>query len=72
MDYYKKSIFIPYLDSLLSSLNNRFSSQNNVAFLLYNLHPYYLRKKNEKEYMDTIKIINDFHHIENFNEEAEM
>jgi hypothetical protein len=72
MDYYKKSIFIPYLDSLLSSLNNRFSSQNNAAFSLYNLHPYYLRKKNQKEFMNTIKIINDFYHIENFNAEAEI
>lgn len=72
IDYYKKSIFIPYLDSLLSSLNNRFSSQNNAAFLLYNLHPYYLRKMNKKEYMNTIKIIYDFYHIENFNEEAEV
>lgn len=39
-NYFKISVFFPYLDSLIVSLNTRFSKDNSVAFLLFSLHPH--------------------------------
>ncbi|CAG9839087.1 unnamed protein product [Diabrotica balteata] len=35
-DFFRVSLFIPYLDSLISSLGVRFSEDNNPGMLLYN------------------------------------
>ncbi|XP_017489347.1 PREDICTED: uncharacterized protein LOC108377586, partial [Rhagoletis zephyria] len=43
-DYWKISLLIPYLDSLISSLANRFASSNLPAFSLLTLHPYIVEK----------------------------
>jgi len=42
--HYKLSIFIPYLDSLISSLLRRFSSANKTAFSISLLHPTNMKK----------------------------
>ena len=39
--YYRLSIFITYLDSLISSLSRRFSSTNKIAFSMSLLHYIY-------------------------------
>jgi len=39
IDYYRISIFIPYLDSLISSLKYRFGEKNEDAFSIFSLHP---------------------------------
>ena len=38
-EYYRLSIFIPYLDSLISSLKSRFSDDHKEIFSLLKLHP---------------------------------
>jgi hypothetical protein len=38
-DYFKKSIFIPYLDSVIESLMEKFSETNQTAFEVFKLHP---------------------------------
>jgi len=38
-EYYKLSIFLPYIDSLISSLNVRFSEENTTIFNLFRLYP---------------------------------
>lgn len=38
-DYWKRSLLIPYLDSLKSSLEHRFARNNSFAFSLFMLHP---------------------------------
>ncbi|KAG5900288.1 hypothetical protein JTB14_000815 [Gonioctena quinquepunctata] len=43
-EYWRRSLIIPYLDSLISSLNIRFSQQNTPAFALSKLHPLYMTK----------------------------
>lgn len=43
-DYWKKSIVIPYLDSMINSLQERFSDDNSPAFGLLSLHPYNMLK----------------------------
>nr|CAI5840180.1 unnamed protein product [Callosobruchus analis] len=39
-EYWRRSLIIPYIDSLISSLNIRFSQENTPAFALSRLHPY--------------------------------
>lgn len=38
-EYYKLSLFLPYIDSLISSLNIRFSDENTNIFKYFSLYP---------------------------------
>ncbi len=38
-DYFRVSFFLPYLDSLVVSLSERFSEKNRPAFEIFNLQP---------------------------------
>ena len=48
-DYYRKSIYIPYLDSLILSLNDRFT-EDNEKFEIYSIHPKYLKQMRKKDF----------------------
>lgn len=50
-NYWKNSILIPYLDSLIASLNVRFAEANSPAFSLLLLHPANMLKQS----METLK-----------------
>ena len=45
-EYYCRSIYVSYMDSLIQSLKSRFSETNTPAFALYKLHPAQLEKAN--------------------------
>lgn len=66
--YYRRSVFIPYLDSLIISLSERFSEENESAYLLFQLHPNNMRQLAKAEYEDTIKNIQNKYgcFLENF------
>ncbi|CAI6364084.1 unnamed protein product [Macrosiphum euphorbiae] len=70
-DYYRVSIFIPYIDSILQSIKERFDKQNDNAFLLQYLHPKFFKKIGEKMYFESIEKIADFYKIDNLQAEAE-
>ena len=53
-EYYRLSIFIPYLDSLISSLQIRFSPENRFTFSLCALHSLYLLHHTKEEYFNEI------------------
>lgn len=57
--YFKRAIFIPYLDSLVSSLNERFSEENEVAYSLFQLSPKYMLKLDEEQYNTLIEKISE-------------
>ena len=38
-DYFRTTIFVPYLDSVISSLEDRFFEINSAQFNLFSLHP---------------------------------
>ena len=38
-EYYRRAVYIPYLDSLISSLESRFSDENWEVFRLFEMHP---------------------------------
>lgn len=48
--YFKRAIFIPYLDSLVSSLNECFSEKNEVTYSLFQLSPKYFQTFDENQY----------------------
>ncbi|KAG8233831.1 hypothetical protein J437_LFUL008053 [Ladona fulva] len=39
-EFWRRSLIIPYIDSLIMSLEQRFSEENLAAFSLFTLHPH--------------------------------
>ncbi|KAF2905251.1 hypothetical protein ILUMI_00925, partial [Ignelater luminosus] len=70
--YYRRSVFLPYLDSLISSLNEKFSEENESAYLLFQLHPNDIRQLSNAQYTDTIRNILSKYgcYLENFRADA--
>jgi len=51
IDYYRISIFIPYLDSIISSLKCRFDEKNEETFSIFSLHSKNIKKNvNRRNY----------------------
>lgn len=69
-DYFRKVIFVPYMDSLISSLESRFSQENTVPFSLFALQPSKMRNLSRADFHDKVTTINNVYHIENFEVEA--
>ena len=69
-EYYRRSIYVPYMDSLIQSLKSRFSKTNTPASTLYKLHPAQLEKANRSEYKALVQTIQQFYSFENFDQEA--
>lgn len=63
-DYWKISLLIPYLDSLISSLANRFAPFNLPAFSLLTLHPYIMLKKSIGDLKEDIKPFSEFYKLD--------
>lgn len=70
-DYYRVSVFIPYLESIIQSINERFGKDNSVAFSLQHLHPALFKKMKKHEYTESITNIYNFYKIENLLAEGE-
>ena len=68
--YYRRSIYVPYMDSPIQSLKSRFSETNTPAFTLYKLHPAHLEKNNRSEYKALVQTIQQFYSLDNFEQEA--
>lgn len=71
-EYWRKSFLIPYLDSLLSSLNDRFSENNTPAFSLLLLHPANMLKIPLEDLKSKIEDFASFYSLENINSEIEL
>ena len=69
-DYFRVTIFIPYIDSLLSSLRARFCESNSFFEALSRLVPAEMSKLSKEKYMTSMQSISDFYEIENFVGEA--
>ena len=37
-EYFRRAVFVPYLDSIILSLDTRFSEKNKINFSLFSLH----------------------------------
>ncbi|KAH3775844.1 hypothetical protein DPMN_177253 [Dreissena polymorpha] len=69
-EYYRRTIYIPHMDSLIQSLGSRFSESNMPAFMLYQLHPNHIKHFDRSNYKDTVRSINEFYQIDNFEQDA--
>lgn len=63
-DYWKRSLLIPYLDSLKSSLENRFSKNNSPAFSLFMLHPSNMMKTSIDGLKKSIQPFSDHYNLD--------
>uniref|UniRef100_A0A6P7H0M6 Uncharacterized protein LOC114348859 n=1 Tax=Diabrotica virgifera virgifera TaxID=50390 RepID=A0A6P7H0M6_DIAVI len=68
-DYFRKSIFIPYLDHLILALKTRFSKEHEVAFSLFNILPKNIKSLDVKSF--AIKVGN-LYNIENLESELNI
>jgi len=70
-EYYRKPVFVPYSDSLTSSLSRRFSNDNKIAFSICFNVLFFCKKTNtfSTKFKDKVRLVNDKHQIENLIEE---
>jgi len=70
--YYRRSIYVPYMDSLIQSLKTRFSETNTPAFMLHRLHvhPAQLEKAQRSDYKEVVQTIHQFYNFDNFEQDA--
>jgi Domain of unknown function (DUF4371)/hAT family C-terminal dimerisation region len=71
-EYFRRSIFIPYLDSIISSLRTRFSCTQGKAFSLLQLHPQDMNKLDKVSFLNVVENINNLYGdiLPNFTAEA--
>ncbi|XP_050515128.1 52 kDa repressor of the inhibitor of the protein kinase-like [Diabrotica virgifera virgifera] len=71
-EYYRKSIFLPYLDSLVQSLKDRFSDRNKPSFEIFNLHPKIMKDLSKEDFEKSINNINSTYCelLDNFKEQS--
>lgn len=68
--YYCRTIYIPYLDSLIQSLECRFGENNDSYFHIFSLHPKNIFKTTRDDFKRSVSSINKTYDIENLEEEA--
>lgn len=71
VDYYRKSIYIPYLDSLITSLNDRFV-EDNTKFEIVSVHPKYLKQTKKEDFIKKLQYLKSFYGklLDNIEEEG--
>lgn len=62
-DYWKRSIIIPYLDSLISALDQRFSNEHLPAFSLMSLHPNTMLSMTLSDFQENCKAFTNFYEL---------
>ncbi|CAH0558722.1 unnamed protein product [Brassicogethes aeneus] len=68
-DYFKKSLFIPYLDHLIISLKTRFSQEHKIAFSLFNILPKNIKSLDIKSFAPKV---GNLYNIENLESELNI
>lgn len=71
-DYWRISLLIPYLDSVNSSLEARFSDDNIPAFSLQFLHPSNMFKTSFGDFKSNVENFYEFYELENVGNEIEL
>lgn len=71
-EYYRRAIFIPYLDSLITSISDRFPKENNAAFDLAVLSPMHLKTISLDQLQDQLLRASSFYNLEGIENELEL
>lgn len=72
IEYWRRSLIIPYLDSLTLALNVRFSDENTPAFALSYLHPSYMLKMAPKDLEQNAKSFIEFYELGDISAELDL
>lgn len=71
--FWKRSLIIPYIDSLIMSLEERFSENNLPAYSLISLHPYNMLQMTFEEFFNKTEAFCEFYNLNStFHNEAEL
>ena len=63
-EYWRKAFVIPYLDSLMTSLKDRFSQENEPAFSLFYLHPSHMLNFTVEELHEKLQASQEFYDLD--------
>lgn len=72
LEYWNRSLVIPYLDSLVSSLEARFSDEHSPAFSILSLHPLIMLEITMKDFKIKVKEFSDFYNLKDVASEVEL
>ncbi|CAH2107647.1 unnamed protein product [Euphydryas editha] len=71
-EYWKRSLVIPYLDSIINSLEVRFAEENTPLFVLSKLHPAQMQKMTTENLKQTCESIAQFYDLPNIKNEIKL
>lgn len=72
LDYFRQSLFIPYIESIIMSIKERFSDEKLKIFALFDLHPKKMKHINRQAFTKTLEVISQVYEslLENFEEQS--
>ena len=71
-EYWKRSLIIPYIDSLIMSLEQRFSEENLPAYSLLTLHPHVMLDMTYEDFLKKTESFYSYYNLHGFLDEAEL
>ncbi|XP_069354562.1 52 kDa repressor of the inhibitor of the protein kinase-like [Maniola hyperantus] len=71
-EFWKRSLMIPYLDSLILSLEQRFSEDNLPAYSLLTLHPHIMLQMSYQDFIKKTEPFCSYYNLSGFLSEAEL
>ena len=69
-EYYRRTIYVPYMDSLIQSLESRFGESNTPYFHIFALHPSEMQQTERDEFKHIVSSVKEMYGIDNLVEEA--
>ncbi|CAG9564116.1 unnamed protein product [Danaus chrysippus] len=71
-EFWKRSLIIPYLDSVITSLETRFAEENTPSFALSKLHPAQMQTMSVENLTENCETIAQFYNLPNIKIEVEL
>ena len=71
-EYYRRTIYVPYMDSLIQSLESRFGESNTPYFHIFALHPREMQQTERDEFKHIVSSAKEMNGIDNLVEEVGM
>ena len=70
-EYFRISIYIPYMDSMISSLKSRFNDDSKLSFVFHLLHPKNMVSLGKDEFVSQVAKVGERYEIENLKSEVD-